>query len=256
MVAGGPTQLQIERACSGTHHRPAVGAAELLRLLAPAGQGQVAAPGQGITEGTQAGAGIVQQVIQSGGRPAKMQKAPVAIAPHGVQGVGQSIQYSATASQQGKPEQRSVNTVIAVFQHGLDGGAGAAGRVQLRAVAADHHAGVMARLFQVVGTECVAHTFGVLAQAPAADTQVQHTAVNDHGSQRSRHGLRQHSNQKRGGYYRNAPGQSPLQLLPCRPVVRRTLLPAGLVQAGLQPMGHAPEAHQGVKAFRLPQPLV
>ena len=172
-----PAQAHVQRTGAGGHHRAGVGAVPGGRLSAPAAQRRGGVAEQRVAEGGEARGDEVEHVVDARGSPAEAQVALVAVAPHGVERVGEAEHQCARAAQQGKPEQRAEDRVVAVFEHRLDGGLGDAGFVELCGVPRHDPRQALARAGQIARCQWRAHCPGVLGQATAADREIQQAHV-------------------------------------------------------------------------------
>ena len=129
------TELYAEAAGAGRHHRAGIRAVPARRLGAPAGQGLAGMAEQGVGQGREAGRQPVQRIVDAGSRAADQVETFAAVAPHGVQRVGQPEEQGAGAAEQGEPEQGAEDGVVAVFEHRFHAGLGNARFVEGRGVA-------------------------------------------------------------------------------------------------------------------------
>ena len=220
-------QGHAQRAGAGGHHRAGVGAVPGGGLGAPAAQGVGGVAEQGVAQRGEAGRNVVEHVVDARRRPAEAQVAFVAVAPHGVQRVGEAEHQCARAAQERKPEQRAEDRVVAVFEHGFDGGLGDAGFVELAGIAGDDPRQALARAGQIARDERRGHCAGVFGQAAAADRKIQQAHVQQQAQPDV--ALAQRTGQRHPRQYGGAPGQeadAPIGAeAPEQPLDRRRVAP-------------------------------
>ena len=179
MIDGRAAEEDAQAAGASGHDRAGVGTLPARTLGAPAGQGGAEASRQGIAQGGQPGRYPVEQVVQPRRRPAEAPVTVIAIAPHGVQGIGQAVEDDAGCAGHQVPEEGGEDGIVAVFQHGFDGCLGDALSVQVCGVAADDRSHRLPCLGQVPATQGCPDAVGMLAQAAPADGEVEHQQVQE-----------------------------------------------------------------------------
>lgn len=170
-------EAHVQRAGAGGHHRAGIGAVPVGCLGAPAAQGRGGVAEQRVADGGEARRNEVEHVVDARGSPAEAQVAFVAVAPHGIQRVGEAEHQRPRPAQQGKPEQRAEDRVVAVFEHRLDGGLGDAGFVELGGVPRHDPRQALAGAGQITRRQRRAHRSGVLGEAAAAQRKVKQAHV-------------------------------------------------------------------------------
>ena len=174
-----------------------------------------------------------------------------AVAPHGVQGVGQAEEEGAGAAQEGEPEEGAEDGVVAVFQQGFHGSLGDAGFVQHRGVPGDDPAHPAAGFRQIAGGQGGGDGLGVFPQAAGADGEVEQGDLAGEG-QGGRGQVETGPGQGHPGGHGQQPGEEPEQVAGQAGAARGGPA-AGPVQAAFEPAGQMAETDQGMPAPGFPQ---
>src|SRR3989344_7571058 len=95
VVTGRPAQLHTEAAGAGSHHRTGIRTFPVQGLLVPATQRRLCMSGQGITHGGESRWNEIEGIVEACRRPAESAVAFVAVTPHGIERVGETIEHGA-----------------------------------------------------------------------------------------------------------------------------------------------------------------
>ena len=161
-----------------------------------------------------------------------------AVAPHCIQRVGKTEEQGAGAAEQGEPEQRAEDGIVAVFEHRFNAGLGDTGLIELRCFTGNNPADALPCFFQPAFAQGLGDGFGVLGQALRAEGKIEQHDIDDKGGEGA-----QHECKPGGGQYGNHPAENAGQ-------------PRSAVQPFFNDGDQVAEADQRVKTLRLAEPAV